>query len=169
MITFIEALSWLNKFEDTGSYLNEFEIRIITQLEIAYENQEFEKVRLFIDLLSTTPKDLELDTYGRAEISIRISRYEYYLENYERAASLIREGLQQYAPLNSHNVGVAQWLLGCVFLQIPKKQSQAIQCWKRSIDIFRSLSRINASEKAEWYNRVTNQMEDSVLRAIELS
>ena len=168
MIFFETALSWLNKFTETDSTSSSFNQRLVNQLETAYQDQDFEKMRLFTDLLVNVSKKMEPGSSKRAEISIILSWYEFNLLNFENAANLLREGIQQYYPGHEHNLGVAQWLLGCVFWEIPKKQKTAIFAWQRSIDIFRPLSDTYDSGEAAWYVQVTQQMENALLAAIEI-
>jgi len=168
MIFFETALSWLNKFTDTDSTLSSFNQRLVNQLETAYRDQDFEKMHLFTDLLVNASKKIEPGSSERAEISIILSRYAFNLLNFENAANLLREGIQQYYPVFEHNLGVARWLLGCVLWEIPKKQKTAIFAWQKSIDIFRPLSDTYDLGEATWYGQITQKMENALLEAIEI-
>ena len=81
MIFFETALSWLNKFTDTDSTLSSFNQRLVNQLEIAYQDQDFEKMRLFSDLLVNVSKKMEPGSSERAEILIILSWHEFNLLN----------------------------------------------------------------------------------------
>ena len=166
MITFDEAFSWINKFEDRDSNLSDFNRRIVSQLEIAHRKGDTTKVKQYLNLLSDTATKLPHGYPEKSEIYLIIAKYEVLLKDYARAADLIMEAKYNTYPLDGHDMGVAEWLLGCVLFRIPEKQASAISAWQRSKDIFQSLSDTADVEKGNWYHQVIEKMENAVLDSI---
>jgi tetratricopeptide (TPR) repeat protein len=168
MISYQTAYAWLNKFQDRSSYLTDFSNRLVNQLEVACLDQDMKRVRLFKELLLETSNNFDPGSPERAEILVILSRVAYSLQDFEEAVNLLREALQHYYPNNQHNIGVVQWLLGCVLWEIPGEQKLSIFTWQKSIEIFRPLANTYDSSEANWYKQVTREMENAFIESTEI-
>ena len=164
MISFDTAHSWLDRKDESK---NIDLVRVFEKLEDAYLNKEISKVRLYVNILLEISHsiDINLSLNEKAIFCLVISLYEFSLRNFDEAEHLLIKGIQLYYPDVTRNLGIAQWLLGCVLWE-KSEQKLAIQAWQRSISYFHIL--VNKDdEKATFYEQAIILMENSLLEVIE--
>ena len=156
-ITIEIAREWLTEiegFDDLESELGPTVDKLVQDLRIVCKKNEH---RLAWSLVARIPQ--VCDGYGvpleMAEARVACACAVYHMGKFPEAARLFQEAIEKYPP-SQHHRGVVWWMLGHVYWRIPGRENDAIQAWRKSRSIFRSLpreDRFMSKAQRDWYER----------------
>ena len=147
----------LNKFSESS--VGKTIEKMLFEIDEMIEAQKFSSAWAYIEQTIRV-----CDNFGvcaeMAEARVECACDIYKLGYLERAAEYLNQAVERYCP-DQHGVAISLWILGCIYWQIPGERDNAINVWRRSRSIIRSLladDYFMASEKKKWYEERYEEM-----------
>ena len=158
------STGWLNYFDT--SHLSDPAKLLKERLEKAREDGRYNQAWDVIDDLKRLSNSSEVDE--SAEIWFACAFEAAKMGYLREAVELFREARGKYSE-KDHNYAVVYWTLGCVQWLLPDKHINAINDWRKSVKIFKSLSDSYKSgvEHSRWYQERYEEMRMALKKATQ--
>ena len=155
--TLEEAHKNLNR--DSESAVGKTIKKMLSEIDEMIKTQKFSSAWAYIEQTIRV-----CDNFGvcaeMAEARVECACDIYELGYLERAVEYLNQAIERYCP-DQHGTAVTLWILGCIYWELPAERDNAINVWRRSRSIIRSLladDYFMASEKKTWYEERYEEM-----------